>query len=43
MFLRLEDLRSAAKAGSVPQARKAYANLLLSYDRFLKAGDLYDT
>ena len=43
MFLNLDDLREAAKIGNVPKATKAYANLLLSYDRFLKAGDLYDT
>lgn len=43
MFLNLEDLREAAKVGNIPKSTKAYANLLLSYDRFLKAGDLYDT
>lgn len=43
MFLNLDDLREAAKVGNIPKSTKAYANLLLSYDRFLKAGDLYDT
>ena len=43
MFVNLDDLREAAKAGNVPKAQKAFASLLLSYDRFLKAGDMYDT
>mgnify|MGYP000077944829 CR=1 FL=1 len=43
MFLNLDDLREAAKVGNIPKSTRAYANLLLSYDRFLKAGDLYDT
>jgi chemotaxis protein histidine kinase CheA len=36
-----EALASAAKARSEPKALAAYAKLSLSYDRFLKAGDLY--
>jgi len=36
-----ELLAAAAKAKSEPQAIQAYAKLSLSYDRFLKAGDLY--
>lgn len=36
-----ELLAAAAQAGSESQALAAYAKLSLSYDRFLKAGDLY--
>lgn len=43
MFLYLDDLREAAKDHKFKAAQKAYSNLLLSYDRFLKAGDLYPT
>jgi hypothetical protein len=43
MFVNLDDLREAAKVGNVPKAQRAYASLLLSYDRFLKAGDMYET
>ena len=43
MFVNLDNLREAAKVGNVPKSQKAYASLLLSYDRFLKAGDMYDT
>lgn len=43
MFLYLDDLREAAKDHSFKLAQSAYAKLLLSYDRFLKAGGLYPT
>ena len=43
MFLALDDLREAAKLKQDFLAQKAYAKLLISYDRFLKAGDLYPT
>lgn len=43
MFLSLDDLREAARVASPVLARSAYSKLLLSYDRFLKAGDLYPT
>lgn len=43
MFLALDDLREAARDHREGAARKAYSNLLLAYDRFLKAGDLYPT
>ena len=43
MFLALDDLRDAARIASPERARSAYSKLLLSYDRFLKAGDLYPT
>jgi len=36
-----EILATAAQAKSEPRALAAYAKLSLSYDRFLKAGDLY--
>ena len=36
-----QSLAAAAKARSEPKALAAYAKLSLSYDRFLKAGDLY--
>ena len=36
-----EALAAAAKKGSESEAISAYAKLSLSYDRFLKAGDLY--
>jgi hypothetical protein len=43
MFLSLDQLREAARVASPERARSAYSRLLLSYDRFLKAGDLYPT
>lgn len=43
MFIALDDLREAAKNKSNKLAQGAYSRLLLSYDRFLKAGDLYPT
>lgn len=43
MFLSLDQLREAARVASPERARVAYSRLLLSYDRFLKAGDLYPT
>jgi hypothetical protein len=43
MFLSLDQLREAARTSSLERARSAYSRLLLSYDRFLKAGDLYPT
>ena len=43
MFISLDDLREAARVQSPERARGAYSRLLLSYDRFLKAGDLYPT
>lgn len=43
MFIALDDLREAARVKSPEKARSAYSKLLLSYDRFLKAGDLYPT
>ena len=41
VFLALEDLREAALNTKFKPAQRAYAKLLLAYDRFLKAGDLY--
>ncbi|KAJ1432525.1 hypothetical protein B484DRAFT_447753 [Ochromonadaceae sp. CCMP2298] len=43
MFVSLDDLREAAKDANFKSAQKAYSKLLLSYDRFLKAGNLYPT
>lgn len=43
MFSALEKLREAVRDRVVIVAEKYYAKLLLSYDRFLKAGDLYPT
>jgi len=43
MFLALDDLRDACIDKSAALAERSYAKLLLSYDRFLKAGDLYPT
>jgi len=43
MFIALDDLREAARNKSNKLAQGAYSRLLLSYDRFLKAGDLYPT
>lgn len=43
VFLNLEDLREAASNAQEQAATKAYAQLALFYDRFLKAGDLYPT
>lgn len=42
-FLALDDLREAAKGAKFKTAQRAYSRLILSYDRFLKAGDLYPT
>ena len=39
----LEDFKDAARNKQIDASSKAYARLLLSYDRFLKAGDLYPT
>jgi hypothetical protein len=41
MFLAIDDLREAAKDHKFEEARAMYAKLLLAYDRFLKAGNLY--
>merc|ERR1711988_737758 len=41
MFIELDNLREAAKYKRISAAQKSYANIALSYDRFLKAGDLY--
>ena len=43
IFLNLEELREAVSNRQDREAVKAYARLLLSYDHFLKAGDLYPT
>lgn len=43
MFLALDDLREAAVNKNFKDAQNVYTKLLLSYDRFLKAGDLYPT
>jgi hypothetical protein len=43
MFLALHEFREAIKEKRFQASQKAYAKLLLSYDRFLKAGDLYPT
>lgn len=43
MFLSLDELREAAKDRVFKSAQRAYSRLLLSYDRFLKAGGLYPT
>lgn len=43
MFVALDDLREASRLQKFKSAQRAYSNLLLSYDRFLKAGDLYPT
>lgn len=43
MFMSLDFLRYAAKNKDMTSAIKSYSQLLLSYDRFLKAGDLYPT
>jgi hypothetical protein len=43
IFLALDDLKEAAKDKDYDNAEASYAKLLLSYDRFLKAGGLYDT
>jgi len=43
MFLALDELRESAKMRDEKLSQKAYSKLLLSYDRFLKAGDLYPT
>jgi len=41
VFKYAEDLSNAASKKERPEALEAYAKLALSYDRFLKAGDLY--
>lgn len=41
MFLAIDDLREAAKDHKFEEARSTYSKLLLAYDRFLKAGNLY--
>lgn len=41
MFIELDNLREAAKYKRTNLAQKSYVNIALSYDRFLKAGDLY--
>lgn len=43
MYLAVDDLMDAAKDERFETAHNAYAKLLLSYDRFLKAGNLYPT
>lgn len=43
MFLSLDELREAAKDRVFKSAQRAYSRLILSYDRFLKAGGLYPT
>jgi hypothetical protein len=42
MFLQLDDMAEAARFRDVNKAEKAYVGLAIAYDRFLKAGDLYD-
>lgn len=41
MFLAIDDLTEASKDHQFKNARASYAQLLLAYDRFLKAGNLY--
>eukprot|EP01031_Cornospumella_fuschlensis_P040440 gene40440-49288_t len=41
IFYALDDFREAARDKDFAAAQKSYARLLLSYDHFLKAGDLY--
>lgn len=41
IFYALDDLREAVRSRDFAAAQKSYARLLLSYDHFLKAGDLY--
>lgn len=43
IFLAIDDLRDACVDKNAALAERSYAKLLLSYDRFLKAGDLYPT
>ena len=43
MYLALDELMDAAKDERFETAHNSYAKLLLSYDRFLKAGNLYPT
>jgi hypothetical protein len=43
LFLSLDNLRKACQEHQIETSEKYYAKLLLSYDRFLKAGDLYPT
>ena len=42
-FILLDQLREYAKDLDFQGSQRTYARLLLSYDRFLKAGDLYPT
>lgn len=42
-FILLDQLREYAKDRDFRRSENTYARLLLSYDRFLKAGDLYPT
>ena len=42
-FILLDQLREYAKDQDFRRSQNTYARLLLSYDRFLKAGDLYPT
>lgn len=42
IFLALDDMADAAAYRNVARAEQAYAALAIAYDRFLKAGDLYD-
>lgn len=43
IYLALDDLREASKDGLFQESINSYAKMLLSYDRFLKAGNLYPT
>lgn len=42
IFLQLDDMAEATRFTDVKKAEKAYVGLAIAYDRFLKAGDLYD-
>lgn len=43
MFLAIDDLRESARDNKFDLSRSLYAKLLLSYDGFIKAGNLYPT
>lgn len=43
LYLALDELKEATKNKNFDLAQISYARLLLSYDRFLKAGNLYPT
>ena len=43
IFQSLDELREASSQQNLKMSEKAYATLLLAYDNFLKAGDLYPT